>query len=83
MCLDQKECSVCHQIKHISEFERGRNGKPTSRCKACANAYKRARYAGTKLNLLLEQRIAKLQRFCNEHNIKIKVEVLNEKDDWC
>ncbi len=40
----EKRCSRCQQDKVLSQFDRGRSGKPASYCKACLSLYCRNHY---------------------------------------
>ncbi len=40
----EKRCPRCQQDKVLSQFDRGRSGKPASYCKACLSLYCRQHY---------------------------------------
>lgn len=82
MYLEYKKCSVCGEVKPVTEFEKRDHHSFSYRCKACAAEYRRAVYNGNKTRIQLERRLAKLEKFCGEHNIDIKIKVNNDESTW-
>lgn len=84
MCIEKK-CSICGVIKPLAEFEKGhknRTGGYSSRCKACANKLRKEARSGNRTKYNLKVRIARLKRFCEEHNIEIEIKVKNNESIW-
>lgn len=81
MC-DTRHCNYCGLDKPLTEFEKGRGGKYTTRCKACHAKYQRAKRSGTDLAMRLQNRINTLKQFAEQHNIEVYIEVRNDESEW-
>lgn len=85
MCMMEvecKKCSVCRETKPLEDFEKRSKDTYSYRCKACASEYKRAVYQGKQTKIQLDRRVAKLEQFCEEHNINIEIKVVNDESEW-
>lgn len=75
-------CNTCGKTKKLEEFEKGRKGKPTCRCKQCHAEYQRLKRNEEGKKRLIQRRLAdrieRLLLFAELNNIKIKIEVQND-----
>lgn len=67
-------CSVCGIAKSEDKFSI-RRGVRTTKCKACESQRKRTWYQKNRTRINIDKKIARLKRYCEANDIKIKIEV--------